>query len=172
MNFDIILSLLVAVVTLYYLVRKFIPSLPSGDRPLFHVKVPRFGAPPVTRQGPVRPIRRFKTRSKSVERVEPRSSGSTHMNGLNDGLNSSAGSTIEPATATPADPTITLDELQKVARACELLGTGKSQRVAIEEAFSCTKGGGKVWKRGRELLDLARPEATRPEATRSEGGPA
>ena len=128
-----------------------------------------------TPQAPRRTEERVNTSRKTV-RYKGRYAGSTSSKPLNPvnpssalpdaGSASGERSAVQPKSSDDADgiaPAGVLpanaEELTQLARAITLLAQGSTQKAAIETAFSCTKGGGDAWKRGKALVDAATSKA-------------
>lgn len=90
--------------------------------------------------------------SASVNGANPRSAQQTAENAS---VQRSAFSVPGSAAQPPALVQVSTEELTQLAKALELKAAGATKQAALEQAFSCSKGGGKTWRRAVALYDLA-----------------
>lgn len=85
------------------------------------------------------------------ERSNQMNGSSQHPNAIEHTPERSTTTVQEAETALPAS----VHELQALAKALTLHTTGSSKQAALEQAFSCKKGGGEAWARASRLFDQA-----------------
>jgi hypothetical protein len=142
MGLDIVVSFGILLALLYFVV--------WGDwvRPHLPVAQPR-------RVKNYPPPAAFKQRSKRSKRSNAFKQRSAQQNAETPPAERSA-ERSPGAAATPAAAPLQLSakELTQLVNAHALIIQGRTEQEALETAFSCSKGGGKGWKRAKELFDL------------------